>query len=164
MAAPVTRTIPWGLLALYRRASGNKRHYWPASCVAWHIRDWPNGGWRFIRTYMHHTDWLTAPSIKQSGRYPVSRHQIQPECGEQAGWQGAGRPNPGVSQDQILRRDRRQGNKYFPVQLPPRHWQPYPVDPAYSAFFAIFFSHRLIQPKTNQSQAGASEDMMGLFI
>ena len=28
------------------------------------------------------------------GRNPASKHQIQPECGECAGWRGTGRPNP----------------------------------------------------------------------
>ena len=28
------------------------------------------------------------------GRNPVSKHQIQPECGERAGWRGTSRPNP----------------------------------------------------------------------
>ena len=27
------------------------------------------------------------------GRNPVSKHQIQPECGERAGLRGTGRPN-----------------------------------------------------------------------
>ena len=35
-----------------------------------------------------------------------------------------------VSRDQILRRERRQGNKCFPSSADPEQdWQPYPVDP-----------------------------------
>ena len=32
-------------------------------------------------------------TVAESGRSPVSKHQIQPECGELAGWRGKGRPN-----------------------------------------------------------------------
>ena len=49
------------------------------------------------------------------GRNPVSKHQIQPEYGdEQADANGANEP---VSRDQILRHARGQGNINFPVQL-----------------------------------------------
>ena len=30
----------------------------------------------------------------ETGNSPVSKHQIQPECEERAGWRGTGRPNP----------------------------------------------------------------------
>ena len=65
------------------------------------------------------------------GRNPVSKHQIQPEYGddEQA---DAGRDEP-VSRDQILRHARGQGNIHFPCSADhEQDWQPYPVDP-YSA-------------------------------
>ena len=51
------------------------------------------------------------------GRNPVSKHQIQPEFGvSRLTRDGTAEP---VSRDQILRRERRQGNIYFyfPVQL-----------------------------------------------
>ena len=66
------------------------------------------------------------------GRNPVGKHQIQPEYGDQQA--DAGRTAESVSRDQILRRERGQGNIYFPC--PADHmqdWQPYPVDP-YSCY------------------------------
>ena len=49
------------------------------------------------------------------GRNPVSKHQIQPECGdEQADADGTAEP---VLRDQVLRHARGQGNIIFPVQL-----------------------------------------------
>ena len=33
-------------------------------------------------------------TVAESGRNPVSKHHIQPECGECAGLRGTGRPNP----------------------------------------------------------------------
>ena len=61
------------------------------------------------------------------GRNPVSKHQIQPEYGDEQA--DAGR----VSRDQILRHARGQGNVHFPCSADhEQDWQPYPVDP-YSA-------------------------------
>ena len=48
------------------------------------------------------------------GRNPVSKHQIQPEYGDERA--DARRVRP-VSRDQILRHARGQGNIIFPVQL-----------------------------------------------
>ena len=65
------------------------------------------------------------------GRNPVSKHQIQPEYGDDMSRltrDGTAEP---VSRDQILRRKRGQGNIYFPC--PAHHepdWQPYPVGPS----------------------------------
>ena len=63
---------------------------------------------------------------------PVSKHQIQPDYGdEQAERDGTTEP---VSQDQILRRERGQGNNNFPCSADhEQDWQPYPVDP-YSCY------------------------------
>ena len=65
------------------------------------------------------------------GRNPVSKHQIQPECGdEQAdagrdGWTRLARPNS--------RARTGTGEYYFPCSADhEQDWQPYPVDP-YSA-------------------------------
>ena len=67
------------------------------------------------------------------GRNPVSKHQIQPEYGDEqadAGRDGTAEP---VSRDQILRHARGQGNVHFPCSADhEQDWQPYPVDP-YSA-------------------------------
>ena len=61
----------------------------------------------------------------QLGRNPVSKHQIQPEYGDE-------QAEP-VSRDQILRHARGQGNINFPCSADhEQDWQPYPVDP-YSA-------------------------------
>ena len=46
------------------------------------------------------------------GRNPVSKHQIQPEYGDEQA--DAGRTAEPVSRDQILRRERGQGNIHFP--------------------------------------------------
>ena len=68
------------------------------------------------------------------GRNPTSKHQIQPLS---AVWRMSRLTRDGtaepVSQDQILRRVRGQGNIYFPCSADhEQDWQPYPVD-LYSA-------------------------------
>ena len=65
------------------------------------------------------------------GRNPVSKHQIQPEY-EMSRLTQDGTAQL-VSRDQILRRERGQGNIHFPC--PADHeqdWQLYPVDPSSS--------------------------------
>ena len=65
------------------------------------------------------------------GRNPVSKHQIQPEYGDEQA--DAGRDCRNVSRDQILSREREQGNVHFPCPADHEHdWQPYPVDPYYA--------------------------------
>ena len=49
------------------------------------------------------------------GRNPVSKHQVQPEYGDEQA--DAGRAAEPVSRGQILRHARGQGNIIFPVQL-----------------------------------------------
>ena len=72
----------------------------------------------------------------ESRRNPVSKHQIQPEYGdEQADGGRDGRTT--VSRDQILGRERGQGNIHFPCAANnEQDWQPYTVDP-YSAISDI---------------------------
>ena len=66
------------------------------------------------------------------GRNPVSKHQIQPEYGDEQA--DAGRDCRARSQDQILRRERGQGNIHFPCSADhEQDWQPYPVD-VYSCY------------------------------
>ena len=61
------------------------------------------------------------------GRNPVSKHQIQPECGDEQA--GAGRTAEPVSRDQILRHDG-QGNIHFSCSANHvQDWQHYPADP-----------------------------------
>ena len=50
-------------------------------------------------------------AIAESGRDPKSKHQIQPEFGD---WNKTAKP---ISRDQIIRRERVQGNIRFPVRL-----------------------------------------------
>ena len=65
------------------------------------------------------------------GGNPVSKHQIQPEYGDEQADDGTAEP---VSQGQILRRERGQGNIHFPCLVGhEQDWQPYPVDP-YSCY------------------------------
>ena len=65
------------------------------------------------------------------GRNPVSKHQIQPEYGDEQA--DAGRDCRTRLRDQILRHARGQGNIHFPCSADhEQDWQPYPVDP-YSA-------------------------------
>ena len=47
-------------------------------------------------------------AVAELGRNPVSKHQIQPEYGDEQG--GTAEP---VSRDQILRRERGQGSIHF---------------------------------------------------
>ena len=72
------------------------------------------------------------------GRNPVSKHQIQPEYGDEQADAG----------DQILRHARGQGNIIFPCSADhEQDWQPYPVDP-YSAIcddHTYIHTHRYIQ-------------------
>ena len=63
------------------------------------------------------------------GRNPVSKDQIQPECMEMSRLTRDGAAEP-VSRDQVLRRERRQGNIHFTCSADhEQDWQPYPVDP-----------------------------------
>ena len=76
----------------------------------------------------------------ENGRNLVSKHQIQPECGEFSRLKRDGTAEP-VSRDQILRRERGQGNIHFPC--PADHeqdWQPYPVD-SYSVLCDVITIH-----------------------
>ena len=67
------------------------------------------------------------------GRNPVSRHQIQPEYGDGQADAGRETAEP-ISRDQILKRERGQGNIIFPCSADhEQDWQPYPVDP-YSCY------------------------------
>ena len=66
------------------------------------------------------------------GRNPVSKHQIQPEYGD--GQLTRDRTAEPVSRDQILRRERGQGNIHFSCSADHvQDWQLYPVDP-YSCY------------------------------
>ena len=59
------------------------------------------------------------------GRNPRSKHQIQPEYGDEQADSRAGTAEP-VSRDQILRRERGQGNIHFPCSADHvQDWQPY---------------------------------------
>ena len=67
------------------------------------------------------------------GRNPVCKHQIQPEYGDE---QALTRDRTAelVSRDQIIRRERGQGNVHFPCSADHvQDWQPYSVDP-YSCY------------------------------
>ena len=76
-------------------------------------------------------------------RNPASKHQIQPDCGvEQA---DAGRDSGPVSRDQILRRERGQGNINFRCSTDHEQgWQPYPVDPYYSCYMCDHIYIRVV--------------------
>ena len=66
------------------------------------------------------------------GRNSVIKHQIQAEHIQRAGLRRDGTAET-VSRDQILRRERGQGNIIFSCSAHhEQHWQPYPVDPYYS--------------------------------
>ena len=83
------------------------------------------------------------------GRNSVSKHQIQPEYGDEqadAGWDCRTRlARP------ILRRKRGQGKIIFPCFISPvqltvnRDWQPYPVDP-YPALLYMMTIHTHVHP------------------
>ena len=66
-------------------------------------------------------------------RNPVSKHQIQPEYGDEQAGARRNTAEP-VSRDQILRLECGQGNIHFPCSADhEQDWQPYPVDP-YSCY------------------------------
>ena len=67
------------------------------------------------------------------GRNPVSKHQVQSENGDEQADARDGTAEL-VSRDQILRRERGQGDIHYPCSADhERDWQPYPVDP-YSCY------------------------------
>ena len=67
-------------------------------------------------------------------RNPVSKHQIQPECGEVAGLRWTGRPNPS-RETNFPGANRNREIFIFPVQMTTsRIANPYPVDP-YSWYY-----------------------------
>ena len=69
------------------------------------------------------------------GRKSVSMHQIQPGCEDEQADAGQDTAEP-VSRDQILRRERGQGNIHFPCSADHvQGWQPYLVDP-YSCYMS----------------------------
>ena len=62
------------------------------------------------------------------GRNPVSKHQIQPEYGDEQA--DAGRDCRNRLARPNLRHERGQGNIHFPCSADhEQDWQPYPVDP-----------------------------------
>ena len=62
------------------------------------------------------------------GRNPVSKHQIQPEYGDEQA--DAGRDCRTVLRGQIFRRELGQRNIHLPYSADhEQDWQPYPVDP-----------------------------------
>ena len=66
-------------------------------------------------------------AVAELGRNSVNKHQMQCEYGDDQA--DAGRTAEPVSQDQILRRERGQGNIHFPCSADhEQDWQPYPVD------------------------------------
>ena len=65
----------------------------------------------------------------EMGRDPVGKHQIQPEYGRMSRLKRDETAEP-VSRDQVLRRERGQGNIHFPGSADhEQDWQPYPVGP-----------------------------------
>ena len=70
------------------------------------------------------------------GRNPVSKYHIQPEYGDEQA--DAGRTAEPVSRDQILRRERGQGDINFPGSADhEQDWQPYLVD-LYSCYMCYY--------------------------
>ena len=69
------------------------------------------------------------------GRNPEGKHQIQPELSmEMSRLTQDGTAEP-VSRDQIVRRERGQGNIHCPCSADHvQDWQPYPVDLHYSCY------------------------------
>ena len=73
----------------------------------------------------------------------MSKHQSQPEFMEMSRLTRDGKAEP-VSQDQILRHVRIQGNNHFPSSADhEQDWQPYPVDP-YSAIICNDHVHKIV--------------------
>ena len=79
------------------------------------------------------------------GRNPVSKHQIQPEYGDDQIRLTRDETAEPVSRDQILRHARGQGNINFPCSADhEQDWPPYPVGP----YSAIRDGHTM--PPTNK--------------
>ena len=107
--------------------------YWPCAgglsavnaIVGAQLRDPINSGLTQLRLAVLN---IIMDAAAEIGRNPVCKHQIQPEYGdERLTRDGTAEP---VSRDQILRRERGQGNIHFPCSADHvQDWQPYPVDP-----------------------------------
>ena len=96
--------------------------------ISTQLRDPRNSGLTRGRMAVKKIKW-TPP--RNFGKNPVSKHQIQPECGDEQAEDGTVEP---VSRDQILRRERGQGNIRFPCSADhEQDWQPCPVD--------LYFQH-----------------------
>ena len=67
------------------------------------------------------------------GRNPASKHEIQPEYGDEQA--DAGRDcRTRLARPNFLRRERGQGNNHFPCSADDKQdWQPYTIDP-YSCY------------------------------
>ena len=95
------------------------------------------------------------------GRNPESKHQIQPEYGDEQA--DAGRAAEPVSRDQILRRERGQGNIHFLCSADhEQDWQPCPVDP-YSCYMCdmsvtMHSSTAVVEQSTNYLVGEADVD------
>ena len=88
------------------------------------------------------------------GRNPVSKHQIQPVYGDEQ--IDAGRDCRIRPRDQILRRERGQGNIHFPCSADHvQDWQPYPVDPCVCC---VFSSHSFWTSSSLDVQAGVTQE------
>ena len=111
--------------------------YWPCAgglsavnAIGAQLRDPINSGltqWRL--TVLN----IIMDAAAEVGKNPVCKHQIQPVSMEMSRLTRDGTVEP-VSRDQILRRERGQGNINFPCSADHvQDWQPYPVDP-YSCY------------------------------
>ena len=86
-------------------------------------------------------------------RNSVSKHQVRPEYGDEQA--DAGGTVELVSRDQILRRERGQGNIQFLCSADhEQDWQPYPVDP-YSCLYVLTmhtYIQQMQEPPKNSSR------------
>ena len=67
----------------------------------------------------------------ENGRNPVSKHRIQPECGEGAGWRGTGQPNP-ARETKCSGANEDRETSFFLFSWPRAGLATYPVDPYYA--------------------------------
>ena len=108
--------LPWELLAL---------HLFSVVNAIGNATAWPD---KLGTSPMAYDGANGSRSGKREGgvECPVSMHQIQPGCGEWAGWRGTGRPN--LTRETKLSGERGQRKFRFPLSADhEQDWQTYPV-------------------------------------
>jgi len=87
-------------------------------------------------------------TVAESGKgewSPVSKHQIQPGCGERVDWRGTGRPNLTRETKLSGGNNDRENSVFFPCSADNKQdWQSYPVDAQSAVSDDLIHTHTYI--------------------